>query len=277
MAVTVNGVEIPDESVAREVERLKDDYERYVAKNGGEADEKQLKEWALENLIEKELLIQEAVRTQDEPDEVKVSSYLEENSGVFEEDLSDDDKRQLCVKDLKIRSLVKSVRKNVQPPTEDEIRKEYDENQERFTVGESLKLSHICRVPQPGVEKSQVYMDLLALKKKIDDFDVHWVEAVQESDTYREDFGMFDTIMRGMLPLEVEEKLFALDRGQISDVIELHTGTIHLFKILVKRDPEVLPFDDVREDLASMMFSDAAENALNELIDKLKKDADITR
>ena len=277
MAVKVNGTEISEQAVKDEVSRLQPDYERYVTENGGEPDMKQLEEWALENLIEQELLTQEALRSQDDPDEDKVSAYLEENGAAFDEKLSDEEKRALCIKDMKMRTLVKSVRKNVSPPTEDDLRKEYDEKTERFTMPESLKVSHICRVPQPGVDKSQAYLDLLSLKKKIDSMDVHWVEALQESDTYRDDFGMFDTVMRGMLAPEIEEKLFALSRGEISDVIELESGTLHLFKILVKRDAELIPFDDVQEDISTMMFNEAAENALNDLIDQLKKDADITR
>ena len=278
MPVTVNGIEIPEESVAREFERLHSDYERYVIENGGVPDHGQLREWALENLIEKELLTQEAERSQDEPDAKRVDAYLRENADSLEEGLSADEKRALCMRDVKIRALVKSVRTNVRHPTEEEMRREYDANIERFTVPESLKVSHISRVPRPGVEKSQAYMDLLSLKKKIDDFEIHWVEALQDSDTYRDDFGMFDTVMRGVLPQEIEEKLFSLERGQVSDVMEMDsTGTIHLFKILVRRDPEVLPFEDVREDISSLMFNEAAENALNELIDKLKADAEIRR
>ena len=277
MSVKVNGIEILEDAVMAEVERLQPDYERYVTENGGEPDENQLKEWALENLVEQELLTQEVLRTQEEPGEDKVSAYLEENSAAFDEELSDEEKSALCIKDIKMRALVKSVRKNVNPPTDEELRKEYDNNIERFTMPESLKISHICRVPQPGVDKSQAYMDLLSMKKKIDNLDIHWAEALQESDTYRDDFGMFDTVMRGMLPPEMEEALFALNRGDISDVFELESGTIHLFKILLKRDAELLPFEDVQEDIATMMFNEAAENLLNDLIDKLKKSADITR
>ncbi len=277
MSVKVNGVEILDAAVVEEVNRLQPDYERYVTSHGGEPDEKQLAEWALENLIEQELLTQEAQRTQEEPGEDKVGAYLEENSAALDEALTDQEKRALCVKDIKMRALVKSVRKNVTPPTAEELRKEYDDNSERFTMLESLKISHICRVPHPSIDKSQAYLDLLSLKKKLDGQEIHWVEALQESDTYRNDFGMFDTVMRGMMTPEIEEKLFALNRGDISDVIELESGTIHLFKILVKRDAELLPFEDVQMDIASLMFNEAAENALNELIDELKKSANITR
>ncbi len=278
MAVTVNGVEIPDEAVAREVTRLQSDYERYVTNNGGEPDDAQLREWALENLIEKELLTQEARRSQEEPDARKVDAYLEENGAAFDATLSDAEKRALCVTDIKIRALVKSVRKGVPPPSEEDLRSQYQDNIERFTVPESIRVSHICRVPAPGFDKSQAYLDLLTLKQKIDNHQTHWMEALPESDTYREDFGTFDTVMRGMLPLEVEEKLFALERGEVSDVIELaHTGSIHLFKILLRREPEVLPFDDVRDDLVSLLFHEAAENALNTLIDKIKESADIRK
>lgn len=277
MAVEVNGVEISEDEVKAEVERLQPDYERYVTANGGEPDLNQLKEWALENLIEKELLIQEARRAQEAPSEDKIKAYLQENSAAFEERRSDKEKRALCIQDFKVRALVKSVRKNARPPTAERVRQEYENKSANFTVPESLKVSHVCRVPQPGFDKPQAYIDLLALRKNIKNSTLDWAEAVRESDTYRDDFGMFDTVTRGMLRPEIEEKLFALNDGDISDVIELETGSIHLFKILEKREPELLPFERVREDIAAMLFNEAAENALNNLLDNLKKGADITR
>ena len=277
MALTVNGIEISADAVEQEVARLKPEYDRYVSENGGEPEEAQLREWAAENLVEKELLKQEALRSQDEPDEKRIKGWLSENSNAFGEELSDEEKRARCIEDIKIRSLVKSVRKSVQRPTQEAMRLEYDSHIERFTVPETLKISHLCRMPYPGVEKSQVYIELLDLKKKIENSDIHWVEAVQQSDTYREDFGMFETVMRGMFPVDIEQKLFALERGEISDVIELDSGTIHLFKILVKREPELIPFEDVVEDLSSMMFNELAENALNDMLDDLKAKAEISK
>ncbi|MDA3923476.1 MAG: peptidylprolyl isomerase [Kiritimatiellae bacterium] len=277
MALTVNGSEISAEEVEQEIARLKPDYDRYVSENGGEPEEEQLKEWAAENLVEKELLKQEAQRSQAEPDDKKVNGWLEENSAAFGEEISDEKKRLRCIEDIKIRALVKSVRKSVKRPSVEEMQAEYDGNMERFTVPETLKVSHICRVLNPGVEKSQVYIDLLDLKKRVENFELHWVEACQSSDTYREDFGMFETVMRGMFPGDIEEKLFSLERGDLSDVIELDSGTLHLFKILVKREPELIPFEDVSEELSTIMFNEAAENSLNELLDDLKAKAEISK
>jgi len=277
MAVTVNGSEISADAVDQEMERLSVDYERYVTENGGEPDQKQLREWAVENLIEKELLKQEALRTQADPDDKKIDLWLKENSDVFGEELPEQEKRSRCVEDIKIRALVKSVRKAVQRPSVAEMQAEYDNNLERFTVPESLRLSHVCRVLHQGADKSQVYIDLLALKQKVEDFELHWVEATQLSDSYREDYGMFDNVMRGMLPGDIEEKLFSLARGQISDVIELNGSTIHIFKVLVKSEPHQIPFEDVSPELSSMMFNEAAESALNEMIDGLKEKADISK
>ncbi len=274
MALTVNGREISAETIEQEIARLKPDYERYVNENGGEPDEDQLTEWATENLVEKELLRQEAERSQEQPDERRISAWLEENRDVFAEGLSDAERRALCIEDIKIRSLVKAVRKSVQPPSKEELRSEYESNRERFTVPESLRISHICRKLYLGVDKARVYIDLLDLKQRVESSELQWIEAVQLSDTYRDDFGMFEMVMRGVFPGDIEQKLFALERGQISDVIELG-ASVHLFKVLVKREAVPIPFADVCEDLSSMMFAEATENALNEMIDTLKTKADI--
>ncbi|MFO7936920.1 MAG: peptidylprolyl isomerase [Kiritimatiellia bacterium] len=276
-AVKVNGVEIFEEAVEAEFERLKPDYERYVAENGAEPDENQLRDWALENLIEKELLTQEAQRTQEEPAEDKLMEYMARNAALLDEGLSDEEKCAVCVRDLKIRTLVKSVRKNVSPPSEDEMRREYEKKTEFFTRPEALKLSHISRVPQPGFEKSQAFMDLLSLRKKIENSELSWADALRQSDTYSHDFGMFDVLIRGILSPETDEKLFSLESGDVSDVIELEGGTLHIFKIMDRHDSELLPFENVRDDISTMLFNETAERALNDMIDGLKSNADIAR
>ncbi|MFA7174975.1 MAG: peptidylprolyl isomerase [Kiritimatiellia bacterium] len=273
MALRVNGIEVSADAVEREIARLEPDYKHYITENGGEPDAVQLREWATENLVEKEVLRQEAMRSQTDPDEKKVAAWLEENQAVLGDELSDEERRARCVEDIKIRTLVKSIRKSVQRPSEAELQCAYDSNPERFTVPESLKVSHICRVPHPGADKARNFIDLLDLKKRMESLEIEWMDALQLSDTFQRDYGMFDTVMRGMLPAEIEEKLFSLELEQITDVIELESGTLHLFKILVKKEPELIPFAAVCEELSSLMFAEAAESKLNEMLDALKAQA----
>ena len=278
MSITVNGVEIKEDAVIKEFERLLPEYEVYVEKNEGVVDEAQLKEWALENLIEVELLRQEAERTQSEPSANKIKLYMDEFSADLSDEITDEEKRAMCVRDIKVRGLIKSVRKNVQRPSEEQLREEYNSNIELFTVPEALKLAHICRVPSALQDKAQAFIDLMELKKKIESSEIHWMDALSSSDTFNDDNGLFDTIFRGMFPAEIEEKLFALKRFEISDVIELEEyGSLHIFRMLIKRDAELLPFEDVRDDITNRLFDEAAEEALNGLIDQLKSNAEIVR
>jgi len=81
---------------------------------------------------------------------------------------------------------------------------------------------------------------------------------------------MFATVVRGDLPKEAEEALFALAPGAISDVIELDTQTLHLFKLLVKLEPQQMPYEAVEANLKSSLFEQACQDALNARLDLLK-------
>jgi len=77
MAVKVDGVEITEQEIQAEIEALRPEYVEYVRQQGGEPSDEQVREWAVENLIEGLLLRQEAIKTQPVPNEERVRKELE--------------------------------------------------------------------------------------------------------------------------------------------------------------------------------------------------------
>ncbi len=267
MTVKVDGVEITEQEIQAEIEALRPEYVEYVRRQGGEPSDAQVREWAVENLIEGLLLRHEAIKTQPVPNEDRVLKELASaDYSAFPEDRRAEHARVT----LQQRRLVREIRKAVKPPADDEARAFYAGNSEVFVAAEGLRLSHICRRVNPAT-RADVFLDLLRIKSEIEQGRLSWIEAVQAySDTAGRDAGMFATVVRGELPKEADEALFALVPGAVSDVIDLDMQTLHLFKLQAKLEPQQLAYEAVEENLKSSLFEQACQDALNTRLDLLK-------
>ena len=276
MGLTVNGGVIEEEKIAREMDRLRPEYTAYVQHNGGEPSETQLREWAEEDLIEEALFRQEALATQPVPSDERARQHLDGNAELFS-DVPQEERMARSKEALQQRRLLKELRKGVKKPGESEIRAYYDAHPELFVMPESVRLSHICRIVEPG-SKPDAFLDLLRIKAEIAGARLDWIEALETcSDTYARDEGLFEQVWRGDFPPEIEEKLFALKRGEVSDVIDLGGRTLHLFKLLAKHPPHKLELEDIQDRLSATLFEEACREALDAKVDALKASAVIRR
>ena len=278
MGLTVNGAAITEEKIAEEMARLRDSYGKYVRENGGEPGEAELREWAEEDLIEAELFRQEAAEKYPEPSDERAQQHIKELPEVYGK-LPEADRLAHSKEALRARALMKAVRKGVPQPGEEEVRRYFDEHPDVFIVPETLRLSHICRFVRPdGVGKSDLFLDLLRMKSDISNFRMNWMEAVETcSDSFRNDYGVFEPVSEGDLPPDVERKLFALEPGEVSDVVELDGRSLHLFRLLAKEPPQPMAFKDVKETITTMLFDLACQSALEAKFDALKAAAVIQR
>jgi len=278
MGLTVNGVAITEEKIAEELARLRDSYEKYVRENGGEPTESELRQWAEEDLVEAELFRQEATAKFPEPSDERAQQYIKELPEVYDK-IPESERLANGKGALRARALMKAIRKGVPQPDEAEVRRYFDEHPEMFIAPETLRLSHICRFVRPGGGgKSDLFLDLLRLKSEIANFQLNWMEAVETcSDSFRNDYGIFDPVSKGDLPPEIEAKLFALEPGAVSDVIELDGRSLHLFRLLAKEPAQPMFFKDIKETITTMLFDQACQSALEAKFDELKAAAVIQR
>lgn len=275
--MTVNGVGIAETRIAEEMDQLRESYVSYVRANGGEPSEAQLREWAEENLIEDEVLRQEAAASQPEPPDERAKQYIEANPDYFDK-FSEGDRLTVSKDELRLRALEKAIRKGVPKISDDEVRRDYDSHPEYYVTSEKLRLSHICRfIGAGGLARSEAFLELLRLKADLASQRCDWFDVLGSSDSFRQDYGMFAAVGRGDLPEDVEEKLFALEVGGVSDVLELDGSSLHLFRLITKEPAGKLGFQEIRERLRDMLFESAYQEAREKLLDALKAKAVIRR
>ena len=276
MAVTIDGVEIPEQKIQAEMDMLRPEYNEYVKREGGEPDEAQLREWAVEGLIEVFLLRREAVTNQPVPSDERVKQELETNAATYA-DAPEEERPAKAREALQVRRLNRELRKKVKRPEEAEVRAFYDATSDLFVTSDGIRLTHVCLLTEPAT-RTDDFLLLLRVKADVEQGRLAWHEAVAEySHTVERDRGYFATVGRGELPPDVEEKLFALKEGGISDVIDLGERTLHLFKVMEILVPGKIAFKDAREIAENVLFDQACHDALNEWLDEQKAKAVIVR
>ena len=91
----------------------------------------------------------------------------------------------------------------------------------------------------------------------------------------RESGGNLGYVERGQLLREIDNVIFFLKPGNISDVIETPIG-YHILKVYDRKDEKVLPFEEVRPKVTETLYRQKAQAMLSEWLEKLSSNAYIS-
>lgn len=166
---------------------------------------------------------------------------------------------------------------------DEEVKKYYDDNPARFEQPELARVSHIMLattdpttrqpLPEPQKEaKRRRADDALKRAKAGEDF----AKLVKEfsEDPGSKDRGGESTFARGQTPAEFEATGFALNDGQISDVITTPVG-YHIIKLLEKTPAKKMEFAKVSDNIKKGLTQMAVEKQLPDYFDKLTKESNV--
>lgn len=284
MALYVNGQAVDERRIDGEVRRMRPEYERTFAKMDSVQREQQLVDWAKENVIESVLLAQEAARqigviaptAVDEAVEEAVQQHGgREDFAAFlaEHNLTDGQVRQDLEKQIQIRQFTQKIESQTKPPTDKQIRKYYQENQQRFMMPMMVRAAHIVRHPQAGrtPEQAKTQMDEILVRLKAgEDFR----KLATEGSDCPERGGDLGYFAAGQMVQAFEDVVFALEPGQISEVFETEFG-FHIAKLIDKRPPTLVALEHVRDTIAEELHTQSRHKAVEQVIDDLRAKATI--
>jgi peptidyl-prolyl cis-trans isomerase D len=171
-----------------------------------------------------------------------------------------------------------------------EVSAYYAQNQKRYTAPESRRASHILIAVKKGASaadkaaaKAKAEAVLAEVRKTPADF-AKIAKAQSQDPASAEQGGDLDVVEKGALPKPVEDAVFKLKQGEISDVVESEFG-YHILTVTALKPAVVKPLDDVKGDIladlkkqkSAKKFSELAEqftNTVYEQSDSLKPAAD---
>jgi peptidyl-prolyl cis-trans isomerase C len=162
--------------------------------------------------------------------------------------------------------------------TAEESNKFYNDNPNFFKQPEQVKASHILIKVAPSAEESkkiQARKKIETVQKKVrqgEDFGL-LAKANSEGPTAQRsgDLGYFS---RGQMVKPFEDAAFALNVGEVSEIVETQFG-YHLIKVTDKKPARTIPYKEVQQMLEQHLKNEKEKTEIQDYIENLKKSATI--
>jgi parvulin-like peptidyl-prolyl isomerase len=291
VAATVNGVAIPVSEIDRLIEQQITDPKTGQKTPLQPVELAAARMQALQQLIQEEALYQRAqkesvVPTDDElkqelqsqkqqlgMTEEQFQKYLQQ-SGMTEEKFNLQAKRQLAIKKLQDK-----IASKVQTPSEDELKRVFEENKASLVAPRGIDLSDIIVDPRPNGTPGDATSPEAAQKKASDihavlksGADFATVARAQSEDPNSAMQGgaikfFSEAELQQTFPADVATRFFAMSAGQITDPIKANDGRFHIFKVNQKVE-QTTPFtyDQVKQRLAQQMVDQRKQVVVSALM-----------
>ena len=287
---SVNGVAITQAELNREMDMQID----RIARQGRQLTDQQktkLEKDLLENIIEREILYQQSLKSGIQIKDQAVSDQLATIKKRFPDEqkfkdaldkmhLTEDEVKAQIKRGLAIRELIDEqvARKIVISDTE--TKAYYDAHPQMFKQPEQVKAGHILVKVKPeadDVKKAAARKKIEEVQKKLKaggDFAVLAKEYSEgPSGAGGGDLGFFG---RGQMVKPFEDVAFALKPDQVSDVVETRFG-YHIIKVYEIKPAKTLAYADVKDKIGEQLKQAKIEKESGQYIDGLKKDAKIEK
>jgi parvulin-like peptidyl-prolyl isomerase len=246
----------------------------------------------LNQLIEDRLVYQEAKKQGTEIDEKEVDGQMAQlqkkfsNPEVLEEALHRQGltltsvrerlRRQAMIRqlqDVEIRSKV------VVSPME--IERYYQNHPDEFSQSEMLKVRTLTLKKNPeaqekGLKDEKAWRHIEELREKIlagENFGEFAKQFSQDSNAQKNGLGGW--IRRGEMIPEIDDVIFQMKMGEISEIIETPLG-YHLFLVEERKESYKRTLEESREEIHATLFRQKSEERFNEWLSELKRAAYIS-
>ena len=151
---------------------------------------------------------------------------------------------------------------SVSQATDKEIEDFYNSNPDQFNSGETVNASHIL------VDSEELALEILSEIKGGRTFEE--CAKAYSSCPSKENGGNLGEFGRGQMVPEFDKAVFEMEVGSISDTPVKTQFGYHLIKLNSKSDSKIMPLDEVREGIRSMLTSEKQKKAYQSKINQLK-------
>jgi len=282
MAIIVNGERIEDQEIRQEAERLRPSYEQVFADKDPAEREAQITDWSKENVVERVLLRQEAKKNGEiipaddiEAAFTRLKQQYEKPEDLYKEfnAVTDDSIKAMIEVQMKVERKIQGVYAAVPEPSEGEIREYYDQNKERFTTGEQIRIAHIVKYVNWQTDEATALDAITRAHQEI--LGGAPFEAVVHQHTdCADNGGDLGYVVRGQLVEEFEDVVFHLNVGQVSDVFRTRFG-FHIVKLYDRQPPAISPLKAIRGQILDEVKEQKREQALGDYLDALRSKATV--
>ena len=288
-AATVNGKVISRAALDSECKRMSQRFMQQGKEIGADKQDEFRKE-ILTNLINRELLYQEAEKKGIKPDEQKVASRFAEvkqsapteadfQNMLKEMDISEADIKNEISRSFVIQEFIDSQITADIKVSDEEIKAFYDGHPDYFKKPEQVKASHILiksdSVKDDETKKKAARDKLRAIQEKVkkgEDF-AELAKAGSEcpSASNGGDLGYFT---KGRMVKPFEDAAFALKTGETSDIAVTQFG-YHLIRVTDRKSESTVSLDEAKEKISEHLKKQKTMESVNQYIEKIRASAKV--
>lgn len=244
---------------------------------------------ALEQLLSAELLYQAAAKMEVKDMDKLVDEKLAQGKARFAneqdfakaiKDLEMDEKdlRDYTRRDLLISKFVESTIVPKVKVTEEDARKFYDQNPDKFTRSESVRASHILI----GTDSNTSAEDKKKAREKAEKLrkdlvgGADFAKLAKDNSTCpsSQQGGDLGSFGKGQMVPPFEQAAFAMKPGEISDVVETQFG-YHIIKLTEKKPAESVSFKEAQARIEEYLKGQKVNSAVMDYVAEARKSAKI--
>ncbi|MBI1353019.1 MAG: hypothetical protein GC160_01650 [Acidobacteria bacterium] len=286
MALFVNNEEVPEGLLQAETQSLRARFAQLSpdqrAQYGFDDATMEMRavEWARENVIERVLLRQEALRDESplpaEALEAAVENMRQRFGGaekMAEAGVSEETVREEAEAALRLDALLAQLKGRVKPAKSKDVASWYRKHMERWLVGESLRAAHIVKHVNEDATEEQARAAIDAAKAELDG-GVSFEEVADRLSDCPGNGGDLGWFGQGKMVQEFEDVVFAMEPGQVSAVFRSPFG-FHIAKVHDKKPPTTLPLNEVKQQIEAELRQERENQAVEEFVDQLRAKAKI--
>ena len=286
MALIVNGERIDDSIIQQEEQSLHSQMRRMAAENGAREGpdlaelEKNVPDWSKENVIERTLLRQEALKDTEPIPTEEVERVVEEmkkrHQGHDKQEasaVSDEDIRREVETRLRLDRLIGKITVNVSSPKNKEVAEFYRKNREQFKLPERIHAGHIVKHVGDGVGEETARAAVEEARQALEAGGVFEELADKFSDCPGSggDLGRFP---RGEMVEEFDQVVFSMEPGEVSPIFQTVFG-FHMVKVYERSPETIRPLGEVREEITKQLHGQKQNRAIENFVDALRAKAEV--
>ena len=282
MPTIVNGEHIEDAEVRQEAKLI---HARLMEQSApGESPlalELRASEWALENVIERVLLRQAALKD-GEPIKPEVlekaiaQMQLQSpgRSGCVLPGSEQAFQRQVEI-NLRVERLIGKLTEKVSRPKHKDVVDYYQKNRRAFYVPELVHAAHIVKNVGPEIDDDTARSAIANVESELQNGRSFEEVADEFSDCPGRggDLGFFP---RGQMVDEFEKVIFALHPGQVSEIFRTPFG-FHIAKLYEKKPEGHRPFNEMRGEIEQALLGQKKDQVVGRFVDELRASAEIRK
>ena len=155
-----------------------------------------------------------------------------------------------------------------------DVERAYNDGIDQYTIPEQVRASHILLLTE-GKDETAVRQraeTILAEARTDADF-AALAMRYSEDEASRTSGGDLDFFTRGRMVPEFEQVAFSMEPGRLSDLVQTTYG-FHIIKVTDKRDSQVRPLEDVRQQIVEQITSSRAQARADQISRELAPEID---